>query len=717
MPTNGLPDAGSDRESLEGLIGSAMLASSLDCVKVIARDGTLTFMSELGRDLLEIEAGAVPFGQPWTALWPEESRGAVAAALGEAETGKVVRFCGFCPTARGTPKWWDVVVSPMRSSDGGIACFLSVSRDVTEQKAVEMALSASEQRFRGLADNMAQLAWMADAQGDVFWYNRRWLDFAGVSLEEMRGAGWRKVHHPDYVDLVAARFASAFKSRRAWEDVVPLRAADGSYRWFLTRAIPVPDGAGKISLWCATHTDITEQRRLGQRVRQLARVIELSHEAILVWDFEHGIVLWNKGCEELYQHHRSEALGVRSHDLLATCHPQGNEAFERDLRVNGEWAGELLHRAKDGSEVWVDSRQELIRSDGRDLVLETNRDITERRKASELRELLVAELDHRVKNSLAIVQSIARETARSQHDLAAFMTRFTSRLQALVTAQTILSDAHWTGAGLKHLLQSQTTLTGADAAHISIEGPDVLLPPEIALQLTLVVHELTTNALQHGALSRSAGRVEIRWHLGDGGATVMLDWRETGGPTVRPARTSGFGQRLIDRTGKLPALSTLLEYPPEGARCHISIALRGASHASRAYFHSDRRIVEGRLPSIGRRPPSLTGRRVLLIEDDPIEALRLEEALADAGYLVVGPAHLPDEIERRLAELAFDIAIISIGPETASAETILDTLAAAGKPALRIPAPGSPGLGAIAKPVPPEQLLAALARLGDAGQK
>lgn len=710
------PDADAKRETIEALIGSAMLASSLDCVKVIGLDGNLEFISELGRDLLEVSPDAVLIGQAWAALWPEETRGSVIAALADAGAGKVVRFDGFCPTARGTPKWWDVVVSPMRATDGRIAAFLSVSRDITEQKAIERALSASEQRFRGLADNMAQLAWMADAHGDVFWYNKRWLDYAGVSLDEMRGAGWRKVHHPDYVDRVATRVAAAFKSRRMWEDIVPLRAADGSYRWFLTRAMPVPDDKGKISLWCATHTDITEQRRLGQRLRQLARVIELSHEAILVWDFEHGIVLWNKGCEELYQYQRNEALGARSHDLLATRHPLGGEAFERDLRANGEWAGELLHRAKDGSEVWVDSRQELIRSEGRELVLESNRDITERRKANDLRELLVAELDHRVKNSLAIVQSIARETARSQHDLKMFMTRFSSRLQALASAQTILSDAHWSGADLRHLVQSQILLTGGDASRISIDGPDILLPPEIALQLTLVVHELTANALQHGALSRATGRVAIGLHIQDeAGTAAVLDWRETGGPTVRPPGTPGFGRRLIERTGKLPALSTFLEYPPEGAHCRISIALQGSSGRGRAYFHPAHQIVEGRLPEIRQRPPRMAGRRVLLIEDDPIDALRMEEALAEAGWLVIGPVHLPEEIDRLLAELAFDVAIVSIDPSIVLAETIIDRLTAAGKPVLRIPAKldaqTATEPGVLLKPVAPEQLTAALAEL------
>jgi PAS domain S-box-containing protein len=695
-----------------------MLASSQDCVTVLGNDGAVRFLNDHGRDLLEIEPDDVRLVRHWSDLWPEDPHGEAERSLTAARGGGVGRFTGFSPTAKGTPKWWDVVVSPIRDADGQITDFLAVLRDISAHKSVELALSTSEERFRGLADNMAQLAWMADGTGNVFWYNRRWLEFAGLQAEEMSGHGWRKVHHPDYIDRVVARVTAAFKRREAWQDVVPLRRADGEYRWFLTRAMPVTDPSGRVALWCATHTDITEQRRLSQRLRQLARVIELSHEAILIRDLEDGIVMWNRGCEELYQYRKFEALGARSHDLLATQHPMGVEAFEQTLRADGEWSGELRHRAKDGTQVWVDSRQEIIRSDNRLLVLQTDRDITGRRKADELRDLLVAELDHRVKNSLAVVQSIARETARYQPDITSFLPRFSDRVQALAAAQTILSDAHWSGASLRQLVWSQITLMAGATDRVTMTGEDVVLPPEIALQLTLVVHELTSNALRHGALSRSSGVVIITWQRDEINSThILIDWRESGGPRIFAPGTSGFGQRVIERAGRLPALCTVLEYPPDGAHCRIGIELPEArAGAATSYFDPRGGVEAGRSTVAPPRPPRMAGRRLLLIEDDPIEALRMEEILSDAGYLVVGTARTSEAAARLLQDAVFDAVLIASESAVIDNRPIVEQLEAMQKPVLALagwsPASEADDGDAISKPVSAEELLDAIARLG-----
>lgn len=132
--------------------------------------------------------------------------------------------------------------------------------DISERKAVETALRESETRFRALADNIAQLAWMADGGGSLFWYNKRWFDYTGMTLEEMRGSGWAAVHHPDFVEGVAERFLTHVRAGTAWEDTFPLRHKDGSFHWFLSRAFPVRDETGAVILWCGTNTDITEQR-------------------------------------------------------------------------------------------------------------------------------------------------------------------------------------------------------------------------------------------------------------------------------------------------------------------------------------------------------------------------------------------------------------------------------------------------------------------------
>ena len=132
--------------------------------------------------------------------------------------------------------------------------------EIDERKAAETALRESETRFRALADNIAQFAWMADASGWIFWYNQRWFDYTGTTLEEMQGWDWQKIHHPDYVDGVVEKFTEHVRLGRAWEDTFPLRGRDGAYRWFLSRASPIRDEAGAVTLWFGTNTDVTEQR-------------------------------------------------------------------------------------------------------------------------------------------------------------------------------------------------------------------------------------------------------------------------------------------------------------------------------------------------------------------------------------------------------------------------------------------------------------------------
>lgn len=149
--------------------------------------------------------------------------------------------------------------------------------DVTRQQLAEDALKSSELTFRTLADNIPQLAWMADSEGYIFWYNNRWFEYTGTTMEEMRGWGWSKVHHPDHVDRVVAQYRQQIVEEQCvWEDTFPLRGADGQYRWFLSRAVPIRDEHGHVVRWLGTNTDITLRREADQRKDDFLAV--LAHE-------------------------------------------------------------------------------------------------------------------------------------------------------------------------------------------------------------------------------------------------------------------------------------------------------------------------------------------------------------------------------------------------------------------------------------------------------
>jgi two-component sensor histidine kinase/PAS domain-containing protein len=175
-------------------------------------------------------------------------------------------------------------------------------------------------------------------------------------------------------------------------------------------------------------------------------------------------------------------------------------------------------------------------------------DMTERKRVEEQQTTMVAELNHRVKNILAIVQSVAAQTVRSSGSIDNFADTFTGRLKALAIAHDILTHTRWIGIGLNELLQAVLApYRSPDEARVSIAGPAILLPAHVVVPLSMVLHEMTTNAAKYGALSRKRGNIEITWQVsGDIDKSVGLVWQERGGPKVKARVSTGFGTKLID---------------------------------------------------------------------------------------------------------------------------------------------------------------------------
>jgi PAS domain S-box-containing protein len=190
------------------------------------------------------------------------------------------------------------------------------------KRATRAEAATREREFRTLANSISQLAWMADEQGYIFWYNDRWYDYTGTTLEEMKGWGWQKVHHPDEVARVVERIKVAFATGEPCEDTFPLRSKTGEYRWFLSRALPIFDADGKVSRWFGTNTDITEQRELEQALRasrdeleqkvtrrtaELSRINEILRsilsnmgDAVIVADKDNNFLVFNPAAERMF---------------------------------------------------------------------------------------------------------------------------------------------------------------------------------------------------------------------------------------------------------------------------------------------------------------------------------------------------------------------------------------------------------------------------------
>ena len=159
---------------------------------------------------------------------------------------------------------------------------------LTERKSAEAVLVAndnalreSETRFRELADNISQFAWTADAKGRRYWYNKRWHDYTGTTLEDMQGWGWQKVHHPEHVDRVVQRLRQSFENGTPWEDTFPLRSKDGTYRWFLSRALPIRNEAGEVVRWFGTNTDVTEQIEAENALREALQSLRETQTSLI----------------------------------------------------------------------------------------------------------------------------------------------------------------------------------------------------------------------------------------------------------------------------------------------------------------------------------------------------------------------------------------------------------------------------------------------------
>ncbi|HWD67460.1 MAG TPA: chemotaxis protein CheB [Caulobacteraceae bacterium] len=392
-------------------------------------------------------------------------------------------------------------------------------------------------------------------------------------------------HQLDYDDLAA-------DARKVLTDLSAIekeiRSRKG--RWYLARVRPYRTVEDKIDGVVATFVDITERREMedalrasADRLRQESRLVELSRAPILVWDFNDGIVQWNRGSEALYGYSKVEALGRNKEELLQTTVAGSSfDAVKKALQRHGAWKGELHQITKNGQRLTTDAHIELITTDRGRFVMESMRDVTEA-KASEARQrLLLNELTHRVKNILTVVQGVIHQTWRAggRDD---FLDRVDGRISALAASHELLVESDWRGADLESLVKGQLSLfIGERPERLKLSGDSVMLPADVATPFGLVLHELATNAAKYGALSNDSGDVSLSWATKRGNRDAMLTviWQELGGPPVSAGHSAGFGSRLIQ--SGLPGATVKHEFLPEGVRCQIDVPLRPAGDSETA---------------------------------------------------------------------------------------------------------------------------------------
>ena len=256
--------------------------------------------------------------------------------------------------------------------------------------------------------------------------------------------------------------------------------------------------------------------------------------------------------------------------------------IQRSWETGEPWEDTFPLKSRDGEWRWFLSRALPVRDDTGEVVrwFGTNTDITELREAEERQKLLLDELNHRVKNTLAAVQSLARQSARGAGSVESFMEKFEPRVLALSRTHRLLARDTWQGADLMEVV-SETLAPFAQegASRVHVLGPGVRLAPTAAVTLAMAMHELATNAAKHGALSIPEGRVSVTWSLDLGGGrrpALNFIWQEAGGPPVAPSDRRGFGWRFIEQ-GVISELAgeVDLELREDGAQCRMRLPLSG----------------------------------------------------------------------------------------------------------------------------------------------
>lgn len=393
--------------------------------------------------------------------------------------------------------------------------------------------------------------------------------FYGRRPEELVGRSGREMGLSD--DQVGRRMQTLWQ---CWREGRAVReeyrfAHAGRTGWFLGSFTPLTGDCPRVGF---VLLDITRQkaaeRALADQGRKLQVALESAELGLWEYDMRANVVTWDGRMRSLFGVAADVAVDFGLYAQLV--HPDDRAAvlaaYQAAERGDGAGTYQVEHRTVGGR--WVrGTGQVVFDRAGRPVrALGTARDITGERAAREQERLLLAELNHRVKNNLATVQSMAMQTARAARDLPGFMTAFEGRLMALARTHDVLTATAWSGADLGEVARRETEAFGGT---VTLAGPAVALTAAQAVAVGMILHELSTNAAKYGALSAAGGQVEARWTRADG--RVALTWTERGGPPYAGPAPEGFGSRLMRRLAAGELAGTLaLTYGPEGLTAELS---------------------------------------------------------------------------------------------------------------------------------------------------
>ena len=486
----------------------------------------------------------------------------------------------------GEVHWVAFEGSIVRSTDGAPVRLLGVTRDITQRRQAEQALAERNTQL-ALAGKIALVGSFAfDIASGRMQVSQGYAAIHGLpeGAVETRRTDWRTRVHPDDLHRLDVHLQQNTADRRR-EHFCEYRIVrpGGEIRWIESRSLISYDRDGAAQRIVGANIDVTERKQTEAVIEESEAHLADALAAGQVMAFEWDAVTRQSQRSDNAAHILGFQQGMassRPNDFLQQVHPDDRECFKTHIRElcpgNPSYALNFRFCCPDGRQVWLeetakgefDATGRLLRIKG------LTRDITERKRAEKHQGILVAELDHRVKNVLAIVSAIASRTQDTNGSTADFVAALEGRIKSMATTHELLSNRRWQGIPLAELVHRELA-PYATASNTRIEGSDDILSAEAGQAIAMVFHELATNAAKFGALSATGGHVSVRWshrRNGDAQSWLSIRWEESGGPNVVPQARSGYGTSVIrDLIPYELGGAVDLVHAPEGVRCKLEI--------------------------------------------------------------------------------------------------------------------------------------------------
>jgi two-component system CheB/CheR fusion protein len=465
-------------------------------------------------------------------------------------------------------------ILPYRTSDDRIDGVVVTFTDITERKLREQEIQRAREFAESIVETVREPLLVLTADLKVRSANRSFYRTFDVTREETEGRmiydlGNRQWDIPKLRELLdeilpAEKQLTDFEVEREFEQI--------GRRTMLLNARQIDS----VQLILLAIEDITGRRHAEAELetahQHTSAILESITDAFYVVDREWRLTFVNRRAEELWNRRRDDLLGVRLWDLLQSEDIEANTGYQLLTRAAREQQPARAEFQSSMFGVWV-SMSVFPHPEGLSVHV---RDISVRKRAEQERELLARELSHRIKNTLAVVQALAMQTDGRIGSVEAFREAFVGRLQAMARSHSLLLDAHWRSADLKSLVEQTVAAYQVDHPEVvEVEGDPVVITPRQGLGLSLVLHELSTNAAKYGALSCPEGRLRVSWQIEqESGRRVRLRWQERHGPKVEPPTEKGFGLQMIERacTYELDG-EVELDYALEGLTCVVVFPL------------------------------------------------------------------------------------------------------------------------------------------------